>query len=125
MRTIKSLLAFTFEYEAYGDDPGFVELAIHFNFTPGTPETGRFGPPENYDPGSGHEVEYLRAERECVDANGTKHWVAIPSGDFLDEQCQKYLASRDEDDLLSALPERDPDDERDARRDMRLMERGQ
>lgn len=99
-RAIKSSISFTFEYEAYAkDDPGFVECTIHYNYLPGTPETGRYsGPPENYDPGSAHEVDYLRAERE-VERDGKKVWLPIADDEFLGEQCQRYLASRDEDDL--------------------------
>lgn len=34
------------------------EVDVSFNYTPGTPESGRLGPPEYYDPGSGSEVEF-------------------------------------------------------------------
>jgi hypothetical protein len=27
-----------------------------FDYTPGSPESGRWGPPENYDPGDGGEI---------------------------------------------------------------------
>ena len=33
-------------------DDGFGEVEVAFDWTPGTPESGNFGPPENYDPGS-------------------------------------------------------------------------
>lgn len=124
----KGMLSFTFEYEAVGkDDPGSIELQVHFNFTPGTPETGRYsGPPENYDPGSGHEVEYLHAAREAWE-DGTKQvWRRLKTGEWLDEHCQAWLASRDEADLTEGLPdggEPDPDRQREDREERRQMER--
>lgn len=43
------------------DDEGG-ELAVRFEWRPGTPETGRFsGPPENYDPGEPDEFTILSA----------------------------------------------------------------
>ena len=33
------------------------EVTITFSFTPGTPASGHYGPPEHYDPGSGPEVD--------------------------------------------------------------------
>lgn len=119
-------LGYTFEYDGRGTDPGFVELQIHYNFTPGSPETGRYGgPPENYDPGSAHEVEYLHAERE-VDISGNKSWVKLIPGEWLDILCRNYLETREECDLIEGLPnggERDPDDERDAVIERWWMER--
>lgn len=40
-----------------------IELEVTFEFTPGTPESGNHGPPEDYDPGSGPEIYILHA---CV-----------------------------------------------------------
>lgn len=45
-----------------------VEVEVSFSVAWGSPETGRWGPPENYDPGAGDEIEDLRLER----VNGTK-----------------------------------------------------
>lgn len=128
--SLKGMLPHTFEYDAPKDDPGCVELRIHFNFTPGTPETGRYsGPPENYDPGSGHEVEYLYAEREVVRADKYQNprtvFERLKSDEWLDEYCQSWLASREAVDLLEGLPdggEPDPDRQREDREERRQME---
>lgn len=46
-----------------GDTPtAEVEVVVSFTVAPGTPESGRFGPPETYDPGSPAEVEDIRLE---------------------------------------------------------------
>lgn len=46
-----------------GDTPtAEVEVVVSFTVAPGTPESGRFGPPENYDPGSPAEVEDIRLD---------------------------------------------------------------
>lgn len=123
-RPIKGTLCHTFEYDAIGkDDPGYIELQVHFTFYPGTPETGRYsGPPENYDPGSAHEVEYEWAERE-VERGGKKVFERLKTGEWLDEHCQAWLASRDEDDLTQGLPCLDPDAQRDDRDERRAMAR--
>jgi len=110
---IKAEISHSFEYDGYGDDPGFVELRIHFLFTPGTPESGRFGLPENYDPGSGHEVDYDYAEREHTDLGGNKHWIRVQQGEWLDGYCRHWLSTRDADDFNECIPERDPDYGRD------------
>lgn len=121
--TYRRSLCFTFEYEAYGkDNPGFVECQIHYNYTPGSPETGRYsGPPENYDPGSAYEVEYLYAERE-VERDGKKVFERLKTGEFLDEQCVKYLDSREECDLIDDDDGPDADDCRDEMRDRMMTE---
>lgn len=107
----KGKLGVTFEYDGYSGDPGYVELTVHFGFNPGTPETGRYsGPPENYDPGSPHEAWFDYAEREHTDPGGNKHWVRLMQGEWLEEWCQSWLASRDQADLFEGLPCRDPDD---------------
>lgn len=122
---MKGILNYTFEYDGRGDGPGFVELQIHYNFTAATPEHHSYNP-ENYDPGSGHEVEYLYAEREHWQ-DGTKQvWNRLKTDEWLDEQCRNYLETRDESDLIEGLPnggERDPDDDRDDRIERDRMER--
>lgn len=123
--SMRGIISYTFEYDGRGDDPGCVELQIHYDFTPGTPGTGRGVSLENYDPGSGHEVDYDHAERE-VEKDGKKVWNRLKTGEWLDEQCRNYLETREEDDLIEGLPnggERDPDDDRDDRIERDRMER--
>lgn len=117
----------TFEYEAVGkDDPGYVECRVHFDYTPGTPESGRYNcPPENYDPGSGAEIAFDYAERE-VETDGKKVWNRLKTAEWLDEHCQAWLAAQDESDLENDLPDLsgpDPDDERDRQIDREMTER--
>lgn len=46
-----------------GDVPtAEIEVTVSFTVSPGSPESGRFGPPELYDPGSPAEVEDIRVE---------------------------------------------------------------
>jgi hypothetical protein len=42
-----------------GDE--WVELEVTYEIHPGTPPSGLSGPPENYDPGSGEEVNITKA----------------------------------------------------------------
>lgn len=47
-----------------GDTPtAEVEVEVSYEVTFGQPESGRFGPPEHYDPGSGDEVSDIRLEK--------------------------------------------------------------
>lgn len=50
---------------AWGGDEPTAEIEVEVSFTVawGSPESGRFGPPENYDPGSPDEVEDIRLEK--------------------------------------------------------------
>lgn len=49
---------------SFGTDgePDYRELDVEVSYEVdfGTPESGRFGPPENYDPGSGDEVHSIQ-----------------------------------------------------------------
>ena len=47
-----------------GGMEGENEYEVSYTITPGTPESGRFGPPERYDPGSGPEVEIVSFTRD-------------------------------------------------------------
>lgn len=40
-----------------------VDVEVSFTVAWGSPETGNYGPPENYDPGSASEIEDLRLEK--------------------------------------------------------------
>lgn len=47
-----------------GDTPtAEIEVEVSYSIAWGSPETGRFGPPEGYDPGSPDVVEDLRVEK--------------------------------------------------------------
>jgi hypothetical protein len=55
---------YTYETDIDLSDDGDRETEVKVSFTVawGSPESGRFGPPENYDPGSGSVVEDIRVE---------------------------------------------------------------
>lgn len=54
MNTYDERLTFTVMEEG-GDELETIVIDVVVGWTPGTSETGRFGPPEDYDPGSGDE----------------------------------------------------------------------
>lgn len=45
-----------------GGAEGEIEVAVSYTVAWGAPERGRFGPPENYDPGSPDDLEDIRIE---------------------------------------------------------------
>lgn len=111
MRSVKGMLRYTFEYEGVGeDDLGYFECRVHYDFTPGTPETGRgyMADPARYDPGSGHEVDYEYAERD-VGIGGQTIWQRLMPGEWLDGHCRAWLAEREECDLIEGTPDRGED----------------
>lgn len=65
---------------SWGGDEPTAELEVEVTFTVawGSPESGRFGPPEHYDPGSGSVVEDIRVETvESME----RPWRLHPGGD--------------------------------------------
>lgn len=58
-----------------GDEPtAELEVEVSFEVSPGSSETGRFGPPEHYDPGSPAVVEDIRVEK--IDGLPVAEWEA-------------------------------------------------
>ncbi len=68
-------------------DDGFGEVDVAFDWTPGSPATGMFGPPENYDPGSADEFYIVGAVQ--ILPNGTT--APFMSCDEWDEKIAEYL----------------------------------
>ena len=66
------------------------KATVTFDFTPGTPESGRFGPPENYDCGSPAEISVAKV------------MLAIGYGEFFDAPWAVQIIEAD-DDLLAAM----------------------
>ena len=62
-----------------GDEPtAELEVEVSFSVAWGSPESGRFGPPEDYDPGSGAVVEDIRVHTvESME----RPWRLHPGGD--------------------------------------------
>ncbi len=53
--------ATTLTWTGFNDEvTGEIEVEVEFSVAWGSPESGRFGPPERYDPGSPHEVEDIK-----------------------------------------------------------------
>ena len=67
---------FSFAYESTiemflaGEAMNF-DVRIEYTFTPGTPERGRFGPPEHYDPGCGTDVSIASVQ---LSFEGKDNW---------------------------------------------------
>lgn len=62
-----------------GDEPtAELEVEVSFSVAWGSPESGRFGPPEHYDPGCGDVVEDIRVHTvESME----RPWRLHPGGD--------------------------------------------
>lgn len=121
----KGMLEWLFEFD--GPDDTDVEVRIYYTYQRGI-AANVSGPADNWYPAEPHEVEYEYAERQTRDPkqDGKLIWHRLKTNEFLDEQCQAYLASRDEDDLTEGLPdggEPDPDRQREDREERRQMER--
>jgi len=61
-----------------------LDLEIEACVEPGCPESGRFGPPENYDPGEPSHVSALTVYAVFVDLTDKKHRIDIT--DYLSEE---------------------------------------
>ncbi len=83
------------------------ELDVAFAWQPGTPESGRFGLPEDYDPGEGEYFEIAEARLDCAKV-GLGEGAKAKLVDWLTENWDR------------PEPGPDPDDLRDRDRDDRL-----
>jgi hypothetical protein len=93
---------YTYATTIYGvaEDVPFAELEVEVSYTVawGSPESGRFGPPEHYDPGSGSVVEDIRVER----VEGLERpWRLHPGGD--DALVALILGALDDDGERAAM----------------------
>lgn len=60
---MKTRYRYTASFSVGGDTPTWEgEVEFSYEVAWGSPERGRFGPPEGYDPGSGDEVEAIKVE---------------------------------------------------------------
>jgi hypothetical protein len=78
----------------------------------GSPESGRWGPPEDYDPGSPDIVEDVRVE---TIAGKPRPWSVLPtlSDDALAEMIIRHLEAQ-HDDMLHEAAEREQGEKEDA-----------
>jgi hypothetical protein len=99
---------------AFLDDE--LEVEVAFDVAWGSPETGRFGPPEHYDPGSGDVVEDVRLVKVGDQTSGWDEALEAAILDALDEADLNTAALEQE-----AARAFDPDRARDERIDRELM----
>lgn len=90
-----------------GDVPtAEIEVTISFTVSPGSPESGRFGPPELYDPGSPAEVNDIRVEsidgRSVEQSPGLLVPILEKLEDLHDELHDELLAEAAEQDVADA-----------------------
>ena len=74
-----------------GDEPtAELELSVSYSVAWGSPESGRYGPPEDYDPGAGDVVEDIK-----ILTVGGKPWpVSISYGYQTEAQDHAMLADK-------------------------------
>lgn len=79
-----------------GDTPtAEIEVEVSYEVAWGSPETGRFGPPEHYDPGAGDLVEDIRLEKvEGKLRPWDMGYGYLPDDDFA-EDCIEKIGSND------------------------------
>jgi len=83
-----------------------IDVTVSFTVSPGSPESGRFGPPELYDPGSPAEVEDIRVEsidgRSVEQSPGLLIPILEKLEDLHDELRDAMLAEAAEQDVADA-----------------------
>lgn len=99
---------------ALTDDGPELEVTVSYEVAWGSPESGRFGPPEHYDPGSGDVVEAIHVETvESLE----RPWRLHPGGD--DALAALILGALDDDGERAAMIQEAAEDDA-ARRDSYL-----
>lgn len=93
---------------SWGGDVPTAEVDVEVSFTVawGSPETGRFGPPEHYDPGSASEIEdikLLTVEGKPRPWGMYSGYIANEDDEFEREVIEKLEDHRDE--MLAAATE--------------------
>lgn len=85
------------------DGPEF-DVEVTYTVARGTPESGRTGPPENYDPGSPDEIEDFK----LVKCDGKERPWNAGYGFISDEDWEERVREKiDDDDLLRNANETD------------------
>jgi hypothetical protein len=100
-----SRYTYTASLEWGGDEPtAEVEVTLSYTVAWGSPETGRFGPPENYDSGSPDIVEDIKLELvEGKSRPWDMGYGYLPDDDFEQDVIEKLEAH--EDDMLAEARE--------------------
>jgi hypothetical protein len=113
-----------------GDIPtAEVEVEVSYTVAWGSPETGNYGPPENYDPGSAPLVEDIRLEKVEGKPRPWDMGCGFLSDDEFATECVEKIegSERDLEAMINEASEAeeargaDPDDARDRERDDRMM----
>ena len=70
---------------------GEIDVDFTVRYFPGVPPSGTFGPPEDYDPGDGSTVEFIKAEIRGENESEFFETITLifpeTFEDFLDEIC--------------------------------------
>lgn len=87
------------------------QIELEVNYTPGIAPSGMSGPPENYDPGCGDEVELEGdAPKACPECKTV--WTPEQKNEFdisIEKALENYEHDSSEDDYYG--PERDDDED--------------
>lgn len=103
MSGIKSFLEHTFEYVDWNGDSDTVECRVHFTYHRGFPAV-YYG--DNACPADPPEIEFDYAEREHWQDGTTRVWNRLKTGEWLEEHCAAWMASRDVDEFVRVLPQK-------------------
>jgi hypothetical protein len=83
-----------------GDEPAAeFEVTLSYTVAWGSPETGRFGPPEDYDPGSGDLVEDIRVEK--IDGKARPWWWIYGTDDERAATIIDHIGDKLDDELIA------------------------
>lgn len=102
-----------FKYACTIETPGDeieMEVVVSYSVAWGTPESGNYGPPENYDPGSPNEIEdieILSIDGEAYTGSWERLWLLAMIETYHEDMIDHATQSRGP----------DPDDMRDERID--------
>lgn len=94
-----------------------MEVAVTYTVSWGTPESGNYGPPENYDPGSPDEIEDI----EILTIDG-EPYTGTPARIWVLAMMETYHEDMIDEAIKDSGP--DPDDMRDRRDDYRRQSIG-
>jgi len=81
-----------------------IEVEFLVRYFPGAPETGLFGPVENYDPGSADEVNIISATATVgkFHVDLTHFYQNAMPDDLRDDLCEKCSISKDDEEANHA-----------------------
>jgi hypothetical protein len=77
--------------DLFNEWPEDTVLVIDFDYEPGQPESGRFGPPENYDPGcsDGVYIEAISIMDDWFADKNCRDMFNVKQMDYIVEKCME------------------------------------